>query len=417
MLWTERHRSSLAQMNHYFVQALQTSKQLSTPGVDTEDDSGDDTVSTLNQYQYLTDEGGEEASTGKKERERAVVCEWVHSLCDAGELADAKRKLKDLWALLERPLKFAHTALAACEERADGEGAHSGDDLSHNRWSGIDRAVLDLLEEEMSYLLLKAKLEEASPWPLSTIVNSVVVDGSAVREPQRPPSSLAAAEGYERALSLAEKIAEHGPIVQCLKRPIPEGCFKYSQGRLRPSLRAPKPTPAHGSSYAVGNTAPVLANGDYLRDVLGTCQFPARIGPQARAFRELSRSQLSLYDPAAAMASVRQCLQLVCPPLELMAADTSHRALDELTGGKQPLVQLGPAVGTPQSALRTDRMRVLDLRVLGPGTTLSPSLSLSLTVTHEVALRAQAAAVAAQAGQHGDSAGAPSGASSQQQTK
>eukprot|EP01043_Picozoa_sp_COSAG02_P080778 COSAG02_NODE_19375_length_885_cov_0.912214_2_plen_139_part_01 len=64
-------------------------------------------------------EAGEEAdqaSVGKKERERAVVCEWVHSLCDAGQIADAKRKLKDLWALLEGPLKKAHQVLVAHED-------------------------------------------------------------------------------------------------------------------------------------------------------------------------------------------------------------------------------------------------------------------------------------------------------------
>lgn len=419
MVWTERHRHAVTQMNHYFTQAMQTSKQLAAGG-DTENDPDDDL------WQHMAaglgvEAGVEEDQAGgghkpSAERERAVVCEWVHSLCDAGQVMDAKRKLKDLWAVLEGPVKDAHRALAALQgndrvhsnatttekERQqmvmteDGPasamatpgmqglakiaGGHGHSYLSDsnpivrdhpalNRWRGIDRETLECLEEEMSYLLLKAKLDEATPWPLSVLINAAAVDGDgALQEPQRPPSSLAAAEGYSQALLLAERISQHGPMIQCLKRPIPVGCFEKKGGRLRPLIDR-------------GSSASILASGDTLERVLEKCAFYSHIGPQARVFRELSRSHLSLYDPAAAMACV-QCLQLVSPPLEIMAADSLHRSTDELTGQKQPLLQLGPPLpqfSGSKTEDQTDSKSTLEgfdmnMRVLGPGSTISVAL-------------------------------------------
>jgi hypothetical protein len=76
-----------------------------------------------------------------------------------------------------------------------------------------------------------------------------------------------------------------------------------------------------------------------------------------------------------------------------MKADSSHRSTDEDTGGKQPLVQLGPPVETTLSRLsvfecadkRTKKQpngtlavnsigSMMDMRVLGAGSTISVAL-------------------------------------------
>ena len=131
-IWTQRHALAVEQMNVHFVQATTVAR-------------------------VLSERGGK----GAAQRERAVIVEWIHSLCDGGRLEDCKNKLDLLKAALVQPLQQARSTLRAHDESLADASVDVGD-KKKAQWKGVASQTLEVLEEEMGYALLRAKVEEST---------------------------------------------------------------------------------------------------------------------------------------------------------------------------------------------------------------------------------------------------------------
>ena len=263
-------------------------------------------------------------SSSGSDRQRTVAAEWVHSLSEAGEPAQCSDRLQKLQELLRAPVDRARAEVQTAME--------SGKE--------VRASCLDVLEEEMACLMLRGRIEENSPWSIEDIV-------SPAPKPL-PPSCLSADGVFRDALSRARLIAENGPAVLSLARPLPEGiCWccnrtihvnvtrgtgsasKRFEGcrKCQPIYEATK-IPIDSAAGPQQRWIPTEALPYAFRRgaAFQLRTFPTRLNSQTRVLREMGRAALSRYDLEAARQRMKECVALVEPAWKTMAFDTTECA-------------------------------------------------------------------------------------------